>query len=516
MRRFIILCFIGIGIAFTSCRSDFNFEPNVGNLAFSKDTVYLDTIFKKIGSSTYTLKVYNKTNKNIAIPTIKLAKGLTSKYRMMVDGMQGENGKIFNNVELLANDSLYIFIETTFEENTPTPTEFLYTDQIQFGAGNDFQKVELVTLIQDAYFIYPNRVNAVYDEVPIAFGDNNTVITTRGRNLVHNHPDNGDEFTFNATKPYVVYGYASVPANETLKIQPGARVHFHADSGLIVQDNATLIIDGKPSTIGTLDNEVVFEGDRLEPFYSDVPGQWGFIYLRQGSKNHNIKYLTLKNAIVGLLVAENVGTPLEISNSQIYDCSNLGIYAQNANIKGSNLVINNAGQAALACTYGGNYSFTHCTFNNNWPSSKQVAVLVDNYYVDYVNDVAVQYPNNLTQATFTNCIIYGFNPKEISLNKATSDSYLFNYKFNNCLMRYYSPQANPLFDFTATSNYANCIINQDPKFDNTSKNKLNLTEGSPAINTGILMSDYLFDILGHDRPTAPNPNPDIGAYQFKP
>jgi hypothetical protein len=35
------------------------------SLIFSKDTIYLDTVFNNIGSSTYTLKVYNKSNKDI-------------------------------------------------------------------------------------------------------------------------------------------------------------------------------------------------------------------------------------------------------------------------------------------------------------------------------------------------------------------------------------------------------------------------------------------------------------------
>jgi hypothetical protein len=32
-----------------------------------------------------------------------------------------------------------------------------YTDQIEFDAGTNLQKVELVTLIQDAVFLYPKR-----------------------------------------------------------------------------------------------------------------------------------------------------------------------------------------------------------------------------------------------------------------------------------------------------------------------------------------------------------------------
>ena len=42
--------------------------------------------------------------------------------------------------------------------------------------------------------------------------------------------------------------------------------------------------------------KVIFEGDRLEPNFSDTPGQWGFVYLRQGSKNHSFNHFTLKNA----------------------------------------------------------------------------------------------------------------------------------------------------------------------------------------------------------------------------
>src|SRR5690606_19175549 len=107
---FFILIFI---TGFISCRDDFHFEPSSGTeLAFSKDTVYLDTIFSNIGSSTYNLKVYNKSNKDIKIPSVRLNKGENSNFRLMVDGL---TGKSFENIELLANDSLFIFVETTVD-----------------------------------------------------------------------------------------------------------------------------------------------------------------------------------------------------------------------------------------------------------------------------------------------------------------------------------------------------------------------------------------------------------------
>src|SRR5690606_5103431 len=126
------------------------------------------TVFTNIGSSTYTLKVYNQSNNDISIPQIKLAKGLESKYRMTVDGMTGNNNRIFQNVELLAKDSMYIFIEVTADVAQANPADFLYTDQIEFGAGSNLQTVELVTLIQDAVFLYPQRhEDGTYESIDI-------------------------------------------------------------------------------------------------------------------------------------------------------------------------------------------------------------------------------------------------------------------------------------------------------------------------------------------------------------
>ena len=258
MRKLIFLFFVGLAITVSSCRQDFVFEPSTGDLVFSEDTIYLDTVFANIGSSTYTLKVYNKSSKDIKIPTIQLGKGLTSKYRMTVDRMTGENNRIFHDVELLAKDSMYIFIETTAGIGDANPSDFLYTDQIEFDSGANLQKVELVTLIQDAYFIFPNKQNGITESIPIGFNEDETVLETNGRNLSHNHPDNGDEYLFNTDKPYVVYGYASVPNGEILTIPAGARVHFHADSGLVVQQGGTLHIDGSTSTTAALENEVIF------------------------------------------------------------------------------------------------------------------------------------------------------------------------------------------------------------------------------------------------------------------
>jgi hypothetical protein len=505
MRPITLLLFIGILISVCSCRSDFETIPSTGDLTFSKDTIYLDTVFTNIGSSTYRLKVYNKSKNDITIPTIQLAKGLNSKYRMTVDGMQGNNGKIFNNVDLLAKDSLYIFIETTANIADANPADFLYTDQIQFDNGANLQKIELVTLIQDAIFLYPKRfADGTTETLPI--GDQKI----EGFFLDENDALNGNELHFKNTKPYVIYGYAAVPSGKTVTFDAGSRVHFHANSGLIVSNAASINVNGAASTTDKLEKEVIFEGDRLEPDYSDVPGQWGTIWLTNGSTNNNLNHLTIKNATIGLLIQNNDGTTVNIKNTQIYNCSNYGILAQTAKINGENLVINNAGQAGLACSYGGNYKFTHCTFNNNWNSSEQVAVFVSNYITGAVPEV-----KDLTAATFNNCIIYGSYSTEMILNKKTGAA--FQYQFNNCLLKFDNVSnqftTNPDYQFgTDTAHYNAIILNKDPKFFKVALNKFNIDDTSAAFAKG--NSAYLIplDILGNTR-TLP---PDLGAYQNKP
>lgn len=505
MRQLTFLFFIGILITVSSCRTDFETVPSSGDLAFSRDTIYLDTVFTNIGSSTYTLKVYNRGKKDINIPRIQLGKGLNSKYRMTVDGMQGNQGKVFENVTLLAKDSLYIFVETTANIVDANPTDFLYTDQILFDGGTNLQKVELVTLIQDAVFLYPKKfADGTTETLPI--GDE----AIYGFFLDENDPINGNELHFTNKKPYVIYGYAAVPSGKTAIFDAGTRVHFHANSGLIVAANASVNVNGAISTTDKLENEVVFEGDRLEPDFSDVPGQWGTIWLTDGSTNHKFNHLTIKNATIGLLIQNNNGTTVSIKNTQIYDSSNYGILAQTAKINGENLIINSAGLAGLACTYGGDYKFTHCTFNNNWNSSSQVALLVNNYYTGATPEV-----KNLTAATFNNCIIYGSYSNEMILNKKTGAA--FEYQFNNCLIKFdnnsnqYSKH--PEYQFTTDSAHYNAIIqNKSPNFFKIVANQLNIDNTSAAFAKGNATYLVPLDILGNTR-TLP---PDLGAYQNKP
>ncbi len=497
-------------LLWSSCRKDFDFEPSTGNLQFSKDTVYLDTVFTNIGSSTYNLKVYNRSNKDIVIPTVRLAQGEASHYRLNVDGMAG---KVFENVELLAKDSMFVFIETTFDiqDVVTADHQFLYTDAIEFDTGANFQKVELVTLVKDAVFIYPNRdaegvIETLTFDVDGDGVDDETNV--QGRFL------NDDELTFTNEKPYVIYGYAAVGNAKTLTIEAGARVHFHANSGLLVTNNGSLKVNGALSTDQeVLENEVIFEGDRLEPLYENIPGQWGTIWLFNGSVENEINFATIKNATVGLLVEGNpdaVVDKLTITNSKLYNHSNFGILGRATSITAENVVINKAGQSSFAGTYGGKYNFTHCTIANYWNNSFRQfpSVLLNNYVIDENETI---YTNDLVEANFNNCIIYGNDNPEVILEEENGSA--FNFKFTNCLIRFQNTNnhfTGPNYNFSDTNLYDDCLFNQDPDFLDPANNKLNIGEASAANGEGSTAITTLFttDILNVSR-TSP---PDIGAY----
>jgi hypothetical protein len=513
MRNSIIILLVGFVICLSSCRKDFEFEPSNGGLEFSKDTVYLDTVFTNIGSSTYTLKVYNRSDKDILIPSIKLGKA-DSKYRMSIDGMTGNDednsgvgdGRFFPNVELLANDSLFIYIETTANIADANPTDFLYTDQIQFGSGTNLQTVELVTLIQDAIFLYPQRFDdGTTETLPIG---------TEGDYLYGfflDHNDHGDEYHFTADKPYVIYGFAAVGSNETLVIDPGARVHFHSESGIIVANGGKIVaVGGISSDEIAQENEIIFEGDRLEPLFSDVPGQWFGIWLTSGSLGSQFDHVTIKNATLGMYIQNNSET-ISIKNTQIYDNSFYGILAQTANITGQNVVINSAGQATLACTIGGTYNFTHCTFNNNWASSQQSALVINNYLKDE-NGQQVEF--DLQAANFTNCIIFGSNQTELVIDQSDIETPAnwttpvftkCQIKFNNVTPDFYTQ--NPQYAFI--NDPLNIIKSGNPDFFDINKNMLMIGDDSDAKDFGV-DTGVGNDLLNQARIF---PNIDLGAYE---
>ncbi len=490
-------------IVLSGCRKEFSFSASEGNLEFSRDTVFLDTIFSNISSNTHILKVYNTTRNDIEIPSIRLAQGVQSAYRLNVDGV---SGKVFKDIPLYSQDSLFIFIETTVDATNKN--DFLYTDILQFDEGDKLQEIPLVTLVKDATFLFPTTLaDGSKETITLGTDASGNPIKVAGFSL------KDEELRFTNEKPYVIYGYAEVPPEKVLTIDAGARIHFHTDSGIAIRANAEIQCNGALSEDqDLLEQEIIFEGDRLSSEFDKVSGQWGSIWIAPGSTNNRINFTTIKNATIGLNVqgTNNTQTPtLQIENTKIYNSLSSNIWARSATIVANNLVLGNTGGTSLYLNEGGSYKFTHCTIANYWSTSFRngLAVTIDNF-----NDTST-FP--LRQADFTNCIIDGNSAIELNLN--TKAGSVFNYSLTNCLLKFRDDNnifaGNPLYDFGRNDFYNTIFLNENAYFLNTADNNFNIEELSAvrdnANNTGA--QNVPFDILGKIRTTSP----DIGAYEFQ-
>ena len=476
-----ILSLLIITILFACKKEDLNNNNSSAALHFSTDTITFDTIFASIGSITKNLTVYNNNNFNVQTD-IKL-KGISTQFysRMNIDGTPVNRNSI-TTIEIPANDSIFIFLEVTINPSSNS-TPYILTDSLVFTTGTKQQDVDIVAWGQDAYFHTANTFGQIID------GDD--IINFPYHQIDCSTPWMND-------KPHVIYGYAIVNPGETLTINEGCDIYLHKNSGILVGNPFSELKGGTIKINGTLGNEVTFQGDRLDTWYKDIPGQWDRIWLTPGSINNEINYAIIRNGNIGIHADTvfNSNPTVTINNTIIENMSSIGILGQDAHITASNTIIGKCGQYSVACYIGGTYNFTHCTFANYWDYNQRntPSILLNNYYEGADGNI---YARDLHAANFTNCIIYGSrSTTEIILDKKELGA--FNYNFNHCLIRR---------DHTISTDNSN-IINQSPKFVDNSGN-FHLTESSPAINAGNNSTEGTADIEGN-----PRINPDIGAYEF--
>lgn len=463
-----------------SCQKDPVTLPPGFKLKFSADTVFFDTVFTSLGSTTKSFTVHNTSNQRIAISSIRLAGGEASFYRMNVDGMPGFE---IRDMEIAAKDSMYIFLRVTIDpddQNSP----FIVKDSIVFDIGGRFQDVKLVSWGQNANYILADTYIPGFPKFKIVANEFETV-------------------TWTADRPYVIYGYAVVDSNGLLQIERGANIHFHNNSGLWIYKGGTLKVRG------TVDAPVSFQGDRLEPFYADLPGQWDRIWINEGSIDNEIDHAVIRNGFIGLqleTLQQQMGNQLILSNTRIENMTGFGILTRFYNLTAYNTVVVNCGQYLAAFTWGGHYDIRHCTFANYWSYSVRVtpSIVLNNYFIDEDENVyAFEF-----QGYFGNSILYGRNEEELLLLGESSAP--FNYKFDHCLLQ-------TTLDVSDPDLYPGLIHNTNPMFLDYLAGDFSLDTLSPLIDAGnpdvIQQSlyDLRRDILENPRPEQA---PDLGAYEF--
>lgn len=478
-------------ISLASCHKDQPIKSQGVNLRFSTDTVFLDTVFSQVGSSTYTLKVFNPENETVIVDNIRLEKN-SGYYRMNVNGVASND---INNIEILPNDSIYIFIEIT--SGGPIPNEIVFEDRIIFNNKGTEQDVKLVTLVWDAEFHYPTNF--------LVFGEGANSIVVPYSIINCNE-------TWTSAKRHVIYGYAVIDEGCELNIDPGTEIFFHQNSGLWVFNGATLNV-AKGIDPG-LSDSVIFQGDRLEPSYEDSPGQWGGVLggiFIDDSARAVINNAVIKNAVNAIrLDSAQLSDQLTITNTYILNTSRTGIYGGFGNVDAHNLVIANSGLHSLYC-FGGNYRFVHSTFANYWNQSTRTtpSVVLTNFF-DFTDSDGIgrRILRPLQEAYFGNCIVFGNNNQELGILNDNAE--ILEYEFNHGLFKLNRDTAERGFDINSIR-FISPLVNLEPGFTNPSLNIYTLDSSSQAVDQGNFIDIITLDILGNTRNS-----PDLGAFERVP
>ena len=454
-----------ICISAISCRKDLEFETNSTNLRFSKDTVFLDTIFTQSNSETYLLKVYNDSDNDVSLRYIYLNQRSNSAFRINLDGRSGYE---FSEIPLRANDSLMVFVEVAVQNGNQ---DMIEEDEIFFADTQ--QQVKLLAMTEDAIYHYP----------------------AQGEDFVYLN----DDTTWANVASHVIYGNLKLVENKSLTIQEGTKIYLSNNSSIITEPNATLNLNG------TIENPILIRGARHDARYDTLPKQWNQIKIREG--NLNAQNVILKGGTKGFNLENAIAN---IHNTQIYNMASSGIFAINSNVTGTNVAISDAGEACLNIEKGGNYSFYYSTFANNWEtgvvgiSGPYIPAYLSNYtatYDDEGNEIGEEYA--MLDAFFGSCIFYGAYPNGAYLD--AKDDAGFAFDIQNCLIKNENTSE---FDFSSFN-----PITENPLFQSTifSQQDLRLQEDSPARNQANNQFNSFApnDIKGIQR----GANPNLGAYE---
>jgi len=455
-------CFLFLlsAVAF-SCKKDSFITSPQASLSTSADTLFFDTVFATAGSITESFKIFNNNNQKLLLSKVKLAGGSASAFTININGMAAPEA---DNIAVNANDSLYVFVQVRINPNSDT-LPFIIRDSILISYNGNQQFVQLQAYGQNAHFL-----NAV---------------TLSG------------QVTWNNTLPYVILGGLLVDSTATLTIQPGTRIYLHATSPFLV--DGTLVVNG------TRQDSVVFNGDRLDPDYSNLPASWPGIFFSNRSTNNFLKHAVIKNAYQGLIVqgnSLNANAKLTLSQcvlDNIYDAGLLGI---NTSIKADNCLITNCGSNILL-ELGGNYQFVSCTvasYNNLYIAHQSPVLQVSNAASQ--NGVTLTAP--LT-ALFQNCIFWGdFG--------TVNDEIAINFQGNNAPVSFDHVLYKAKDNITNANFDAQSIKNVAPLFDSvgviSNFYDFHLQPNSPAIHAGVVTA-FALDL--DDQPRGAQP--DIGCYQ---
>lgn len=376
-----------------SCSDDESFTKSSNSLlSFPSDTLEIDTTISDISSATYSFAIHNHNSKGIKITNISLASGGESGFQVNVDGVYINDG-FADPIEVRHHDSItvYMKMKSKFADNDTVQNVY---DKLLFTLESGV--VQAVTLL----------------------GHSQDVITLKNVTFT-------SDTTLSSTRPLHILGNLTVDKGSTLRIAAGTKLLFSPSSSMIVK--------GTLKAEGTLGNEVVFRGDRLDHMfenqpYDRIPGQWKGITFTSTSSDNYLGYCDIHSGSTGITCDTISGdsTGLKIENSVLHNMKGNCFTSINSNVFVGNTQITNA-LGNCVTIYGGSYEFIHCTIGNFYPFEGNRGKTL------YLYNMYDGKPQPLEKALFANCIISGWSTDEIYgvfLDDNTAKDYLF----RSCLL----------------------------------------------------------------------------------
>ncbi len=472
MKRITHIILLGAAICLSmllpSCNDDETFTTDKGiELAFSQDTIRFDTVFTGVISTTKRFQVYNRHDKGVRIAHVELESKGTSGFLMNVDG---QNGTIVNDVQVLHKDSVCVFVKVNLPISTSMePTQV--ADTIVFTLENGKQQKVVLE----------------------ASGQNMKAM--KGEVLKESQTFTSDEL------PRVVYDSLVVGKDATLTLAAGTTLYFH--------NGASLIVHGTLKVEGTQEKPVTLRGDRLDKMFPYLPydrleNQWGGIELTASCKGCTLNHADIHSGNYGIF-CDGIEGNISITNSIIHNVAGYGLFLKDSKALIANSQISNT-QNDCVSIYGGTTNFIHCTIAQfyPWQADRGHALMVSNY----LNEDEYQ----VESANFYNCFITGYADDEVY---GFPGNLALNLHFYNCVL---------LTDASDETYFSHCTEESKDSATYKSSNfktfdtyaylydfrldTLSVARGKGADEYATL---YPADMNGVER----GEHPDAGCYQFK-
>ena len=434
MRTLFFFCISVLMASFAGgCISDDFTDSPSDVLTFSTDTLRFDTVFTDLGTPTARLKVFNRASKSINISSV-MVRDDDGVFTINVDGV---SGKIFRDVEIRPNDSIFVFVECFIDANGDI-RPFKVEGNLDFVTNGVAQTVTL-----EAYGQNVRRMRGVTVE---------------------------EDLTLTAEVPYVVFDTLRVAPGATLTVEPGARVLFH--------DGALLQVDGRLHAVGETGRMISFRGDRLDNVLPDtgyeiLAGQWQGVRFGASSFENRMEYVEMQSTVSGVVV-DSCGvidrSKLMIVNSWLHNSQGNVLRSDHANVSAYGCCFSDAGEAVVRLR-GGVHDFVQCTLANYYLFAISPESILTMSHLSREDSSGVSNP--LMKAQFDNCIIYGITPPITPGDLAGSDVYLHNVLLG--------------VGGSDDDHFVSCLWDEDPLFETVRDKYIfdyRLKEDSPALHAG--------------------------------